>query len=389
MCRTDRRAVIVVVVVAAMTLVAAAPPAAPAAPRSTFDAEAHPPAPDYRDPSAWAALPDRPNPAAQAPANARPPAIVRRLAKADVFYVHPTTDRSQAHWNEDVANAGTNAWTDRSVLARQASAFSGCCRIYAPRYRQAAPGSNAATDGSGDQALDLAYNDVRRAFEYYLAHYNRGRPFLLVGHSQGSLHTYRLLAELVDGQPLQRRLVAAYAPGIPVALGEFGRRYRTLAPCDRPDDTGCIASWNGFEATGDPAGYRRVARARYAAAHPDGDGTPLCVNPLTFDTRRPAAAAARNAGALPGTAAPGPLPPLVAAAAGARCSDGVLLIDEPVGAGFALHRLPAGSLHYHEIDLFYANIRANAVARVRAYCRRGVADQRRAAARSASDAAAS
>ena len=354
----------------AMLLAAAGPLAGN---RPTFDADAHPKAPDYRDRSAWAALPDRPNAAAQAPPNADRPAVDPQLAQADVFYVHPTTELSKAHWNQDLTDAVTNDWTDSSVVARQASVFSACCRIYAPRYRQAAPGSVTSTDGSGQKAFDLAYGDVRRAFLFYLAHYNHGRPFIIAGHSQGSLHIYRLLEELVDGKPLQRQFVAAYTPGIPIALGEFGERYTSIKPCAKPADTGCIASWNGFEAKSDPASYRHAAEAKYRSRHPAGDATTLCVNPLTFDTGQPAASASANLGALPGKPSQGQLPSLIRSALGARCDGGILMIDEPAAPGFYLHRLPAGSLHYNEIDLFYANIRQNASARVERFVGAGAA----------------
>ena len=314
-----------------------------------------------------AAFPDRPNAATQAPPNADGPAIDQSLARADVFYVHPTTELSRAHWNQDLAESVTNQWTDSSVIARQASVFNACCRIYAPRYRQAAPGSVTSTDGSGQKAFDLAYEDVKKAFLFYLANYNHGRPFILAGHSQGSLHIYRLLEELIDGKPLQRQFVAAYTPGIPIALGEFGQRYKSLKPCAKPTDIGCVASWNGFEAKGDPASYRREAEAKYRSRYQAGNVTTLCVNPVTFDIGRPTASASENIGALPGMPSQGPLPSLVPGALGARCDDGILMVDEPAATGFYLHRLPAGSLHYHEIDLFYANIRRNASVRVDAF----------------------
>ena len=62
-------------------------------------------------------------------------------------------------------------------------------------------------------AFELAYSDVLRAFDYYLAHENHGRPFILASHSQGSLHALRLIQERLAGKPLQKQLVAAYLIG--------------------------------------------------------------------------------------------------------------------------------------------------------------------------------
>jgi hypothetical protein len=344
--------------------VALAPRAVAAPP--PFDQDQHPPAPNYADPAAWAALPDRPGAADEVPPNDSIP-LAGRGARADVFYIHPTTLRGQTHWNQWIDDPETNDWTDVSVIARQASAFNGCCRVYAPRYRQAGPGALYSTDGSGDKAYDLAYQDVKTAFQYYLAHYNHGRPFILAGHSQGTLELYRLIAELIDGKPLEKRFIGAYAVGVGVSVGAFGQTYVSVQPCRRPADLRCIASWNSFARSGDPTDYRQHAEGQYAAKHGDAGKTLLCVNPLTFDMDRPSAPAALNLGALPGAPSHGPLPALIPDAAGADCEDGVLIVDPPTDPAFHLTALPKGSLHFNDIDLYYENIRANAVERVNAY----------------------
>jgi hypothetical protein len=52
----------------------------------------------------------------------------------------------------------------------------------------------------------------------------------------------------------------------------------------------------------------------------------------------------------------------------------VLRVDSPPRLGYAIVPLPAGMLHFNDFDLFYANIRANAVARVEAFLKtRGAA----------------
>ena len=331
-----------------------------------FDLDQHPRAPDYAEGSAWAARPSREGAAAETPPNDALP-IAGAAARADVFYVHPTTLLSHAHWNQALDDQATNAWTDISVMARQASAFNACCRIYAPRYRQAGPGALYSSDGSGQKAYDLAYQDVRRAFQYYLAHDNHGRPFILAGHSQGSLLIYRLIADLIDGKPLQGRFIAAYTPGVGVSLGDFGQTYRSVQACRRPDDVGCIASWEAFARGGDPGEFLARSEGRYVAKHGEAGKTVLCVNPLTFDLDRPAAGSSANLGALPGAPTPGPLPALIPDAAAASCEGGVLIVDPPTDPAFDLTILPKKSLHFNDIDLFYENIRANAVARVQAY----------------------
>src|SRR5258706_533076 len=63
-------------------------------------------------------------------------------------------------------------------------------------------------------AFELAYQDIKTAFQYYLDHYNNGRPIIIASHSQGSSHAQRLLKEFFENGPLKNRLVAAYVIGM-------------------------------------------------------------------------------------------------------------------------------------------------------------------------------
>ena len=91
----------------------------------------------------------------------------------------------------------------------------------------------------------------------------------------------------------------------------------------------------------------RLARHLYAA--------PLALSGKT----RPAT------GALPGAAREGPLQPLVPRAVEATCVDGVLMVTP--SPALALQPLPGGSMHYHDMALFYADIRSDVVRRVSAF----------------------
>ena len=160
----------------------------------------------------------------------------------DVFYIHPTTDRGGPdRWNMDPRDPVAAKWVDDSVVARQASAFSGCCRVFAPRYR-AATLAALFNPAMRDQAFDLAYGDIERAFDEFLAHDSEGRPFIIAAHSQGSMHAARLLQQRIEGTELQRRLVSAYLVGMNLAEGEFGRRFRYIGICRTPSQTGCAVN---------------------------------------------------------------------------------------------------------------------------------------------------
>ena len=212
------------------------PPSAP------FAQQTPPPAPDYADPSAWASLPLKADPADFTPEGATPENQAE--AAAAVFFIHPTTYRSETQWNADVRDSAVNQRTEKLPIRHQASIFNHSGQVYAPRYRQMTyPGFFTEDTASEYQALDLAYQDVKRAFEYFLAHYLEDRPLIIATHSQGTLHGLRLVREFIDGQPLQQRLVAAYLVGWPFPADTFAH----LPVCQTPSQTGCVISWCSWQ----------------------------------------------------------------------------------------------------------------------------------------------
>jgi hypothetical protein len=312
---------------------------------SSFDAEVKPPAPDYADLTAWAVRP------------------AKHAHAVDVFYVQPTTFAGPA-WNQDFRDASVNAITDNGVMKTQATAFSDCCDLFAPRYRQASARSAGSTTGDGAKAYDFAYQDVLRAFTYYLQHDNHGRPFILAGHSQGALHITRLLEDAVDGKPESKRLVAAYVVGIGLPQGFFGKAYKTVGICRKPGDTGCVVSWNSFMPGTDVAAYLAHSESRYVTRFGDDPSKAiLCTNPLTFDLDRPKGDAKLHLGAVRDAGSiTAPVPGLVSA----ECRNGVLFIDAG-GKPDILKPLPSGALHLQDVELFYGNLRKNAALRSRAW----------------------
>lgn len=326
-----------------------------------------PPAPDYDQPSAWAAWPGRASGADTVPPGLTEPPLAD-AAKADVFFIHPTTFLAGAADNARYDEPGTTSTQiDQGVLRFQASAFNACCHIYAPRYRQAVLAAFMMKDEArAEAAYELAYSDVARAFDYYLAHENHGRPFILASHSQGSLHAIRLLQERIAGRPLQQQLVAAYIIGyyVPQEVGNRG-----VPVCHAATQTGCFVDWNTVKAGHDDSARenRRLVwldgRYQHAAGQPE-----VCVNPLDWQPGG-TAEAALNLGALPGVRPGAALRPPVAGLTGATCDGGELHIDIPLArrSGFSDVLTLFGSYHIFDYNLFYANIRLNAVQRVAAW----------------------
>lgn len=316
---------------------------------------AEPSAPDYAQAQSWSAVDSLPQDVATASA----------LRRVDVFWIHPTTTRSLAELNHDPLDPAVLKWTEESAVQRQASAFSACCRVFAPRYRAAT--TKALMDpGNREKAFALAYSDIERAFDWYLAHENKGRPFILAGHSQGGAHVASLLEKRIKGTKLQDRMVAAYMIGINLMEGDLSPRFAGIPFCARPAQTGCFVQWNSVLAGSDTAPIRKAYAGAFAAQNGGRDGgKPLCVNPVTFDLRRPLSISVEAKGAVAGDPGFGAMGPLKAGAVAAECRDGLLTVWPSDALG--LKPLPGGSMHYHDVGLFWADISANAGLRAQAW----------------------
>lgn len=336
-------------------------------PGTAFAGSPSHPAPDYALPQNWAALPVREDSVDVVPAGTEG-RDAQANAPIDVFFIHPTTHYSRSGWNAAVEDKAINQRTENGSLRHQAGAFNGCCRIYAPRYRQAALAAFLDTNGNGVPALELAYTDVKAAFEYYLAHYNQGRPFILAGHSQGARHGIRIFAEEIEGEPHAARMVAAYLIGYPLKLTSNGLPFERTDLCKTATQTGCIINWNTALEGGDTRKFR--LQIDLSAGMPEvqrkANGDQVCINPLDWSSQG-AADAASHLGAIPFSRDPNtPLGPPHKNLIRARCDTGYLFISNP-GEGFQRLVMPGGNYHNYDYNLFYMNIRENAIARSRAF----------------------
>lgn len=324
-------------------------------PGHEFSPKRAPAAPDYASRAAWARLPD------EAPSAERPEPSV------NVFFVHPTTFLNPAGWNaafDDPGN-GAGGFGVEGTVRGQASAFAGCCRIFAPRYRQATLYAFLDSGTDGMRAIDLAYQDVNRAFDDFIAHRNDGKPFILAGHSQGSIHLLRLLQERIAGTPLEKQMIAAYVVGAAVP-----RDFKAVPVCTEALQTGCMVSWNSVaEANSDRSRGGTVPIWLDGRYQRIGDRPLLCVNPLDWRIDGRAAAPA-NLGVL--SRSPGDSKPVIKAGyAAAKCVGGDLVVDLPRDrTDFQLRRGTGASLHTFDYSLFYENLRVNAVARAAAFLSR-------------------
>ena len=326
-----------------------------------FAAQAHASPNAYRDSAMWIARPDKPgNPALWTP----PGQTAAADPEAALFFVHPTSYLNRARWNAPLDDAPANTLA-ATFLRGQASAFNASAAIWAPRYRQATFGAFLTDQKAAEQALDLAYADIRVAFEEFLREVGPDRPIILAGHSQGALLLSRLLHERIAGTVLTRRIVAAYIVGWPISrtadLPALG-----LPECGAADQAGCVLSWQSFAEPADPALIfdHFDASTGYSGAKRSGT-TLVCTNPIT-GTPDSSAPAGANLGTL------FPSADLQSATLGvgripARCDGRGILLIGPPPPELGSYVLPGNNYHVFDYSLFWANIRADAARRLKAF----------------------
>jgi hypothetical protein len=315
-------------------------------PKMAFDPAVTPPATRYADPANWAALPTKTDMADRTPTAALK--NQQDSAAVDVFFLHPTMLNEKTKggdvWNGDLANAKLNKKADESSILYQATAFNAAGRVYAPRYRQAHIYSFRTKDKvSAARALDTAYNDVVAAFEYYLKHYNNGRPFIIAGHSQGALHAKRLIRDRIENTQLSSQLVAAYIVGWQVERDYF----KKMPPCTTPEQTGCYCSWRTFERN---FGLKNATQKEV-----------VCTNPMLWTiTEGDLAPKSLHKGAvLYGFKSVTPN------ICDAEVYKGVLLCTRPKFKGSFLLRTK--NYHPGDINLYYMHVRENAELRAQQF----------------------
>jgi Protein of unknown function (DUF3089) len=166
------------------------------------------------------------------------------------FYVYGTVSR------EPSVNADLRRGKAEITAAEvQASPFSPVCQVYAPIYRQVTLAGLAAHPdlNFGPAETVTAYNSIKAGFEDFLTRQLDGRPFVVIGDSQGAAMLNMLLARLVDNVPaLRSRLVTAIILGgnVEVPAGQLaGGTFRHIPACSRLGETGCVIAYSSFPST--------------------------------------------------------------------------------------------------------------------------------------------
>ncbi|MGB6231382.1 MAG: DUF3089 domain-containing protein [Litorimonas sp.] len=333
-------------------------------PRQPFQTYDPPDAPDYASSESWLSQPDL----------TVDPFTLKE--QGDVFVVVPSVYRGGEHYVLPSDDLRRKNKLERIVRPNYVTPYGNAGRLFAPFYRQASLYSYMTTREDAQLAQDFAYQDVRRAFEVFLAQSPPERPIVLVGHNQGAAHLIRLLHDFFQNDPeLRRRLAVAYVVDYPLPLDLFEGPLSELIPCESATQTGCVVAF-GTIMPGETVNAERFLErllvhdgSRFRSVE---GREPLCVNPLTWTRDEDYVPERLHLG---GVAAEGLEPDIRPAPrpnqVGAQCLDGLLLVDRPrsrslrrpfqIGAKF--RTLPS--------NLFYEDLRQNAMARVSALIETG------------------
>lgn len=296
-----------------------------------------PACPDYSKDISWAAKPTVPD------------------MPVDVFYVYPTIYPGTCPKNMDVFNKVLRADV-QGLLKAQAGVYSASANLYAPYYRQV---SFACLSPAEDMTLNsyfrIGADDVHRAFDYYLSFLNKGRPFILASHSQGSVVMVDLLRSRFHDKKLQKQLVAAYVIGYSITDKDL-KTYPWIKPAQQANDTGVVISWN--------------TQAPGATGSPVLRPGAICINPLTWTTDETPADKNLNMGAVFFDDFKGNIKREVSHYTGARVDKktGALVTTPP--DKLELGHFPKGVLHKFDYAFWYRNLEQNVRNRIDAYLKK-------------------
>lgn len=300
--------------------------------------------PDYSQTANWLALSSSPN------------------KNVDVFYVYPTAYKKATSSDPDFCaiDNPTMVQGAQSAFQRQATAFAPYANIFAPFYRQvdATYQLSLPFDQQDENIAKVPGPDVLAAFEYYLRHYNNGRPFILAGHSQGSaVLKYLLSGYMKAHHDVYQRMIAAYIVGQSITP-QYLAQNSHMKFATGSSDTGVIVSWNTEAPT---------TTITNPVTEPGG----IAINPITWTLGEDTAAASQNLGSLQLDSTG--LPVLdqygeilrVTGLADARVdhAKGVVICSTVTPADYNAY----GIYHSFDYPFYFFNIRQNAADRINHY----------------------
>lgn len=284
----------------------------------------------------------------------------------DVIYLYPTVYGTLTKVSDDVADVDniTMRLGAAFSMATQAGVFEKSCNIYAPVYRQLTVSCLLGLIENNQKAmLYVASQDLYHMLDYYFEHCNQGKPFILAGHSQGSVWLTVILEDYMKRHPeYLKNMVAAYVIGYSVTK-EYLEKNPHLKFAERANDTGVIISYN-TEGAGNKNQYNCVVREGAVA-----------INPINWKRDDTYAPAETNLGSLSLKGE------MVSDYADARVDlERGVVVCESIEQSRQMQKLLKpyfGSESYHLSDysLYYANLQQNAEDRIQAFLQNRIKDE--------------
>ena len=185
---------------------------------------------DYSDRGMWAHLPE----VADKP--------------VDTFFIYPTLYIDPTPGAPDIApiEDETMRAAVRAHYPQAPLVFEDMTNVYEPYYRQ----SNLCALAGRDPDDCLAFQhkeqrtDIYAALDYFFEHLNQGRPYILAGHSQGSMMLKIALRDYFqEHADYLERMVAAYVIGYSITADDLEAN-PALRFAEGEDDVNVIVSWN-------------------------------------------------------------------------------------------------------------------------------------------------
>ena len=318
---------------------------------------------DYSKNSSWAALPLIKDEADMIPEGES--GIDQNNSPVDVFFVHPTGYLKGDYWTDPLEEKSATMENTQWMMANQASAYNGCCSVYAPHYRQASIYSYFGSDELRAEVHNFVYQDVKKSFEYFIENFSNGRPFIIASHSQGTHHSIRLLAEEIDSSDLYPRMVGAYIIGGMISK-DWMSSMENIGVCESAEQIGCLVHWDTMN----------VAQINKDMPLYSNN---ICVNPISWKNEGSLSELQDAKGAVPvsgefvlefsGDDGPTdqiftPLEAPLKKYVQAQCKDGALFASDQTGTRFQTFSGSGGNYHGLDYALFYMDIRENAKLKV-------------------------
>ena len=175
----------------------------------------------------------------------------RANATADIFYVCSTETSDWINAQGDTVHfADMNRPEQHAALYAEMHGVDSLvcpenCHFYAPYYNQATLEGLLRDTANFIPRCAQATHQIVAAFDDYMQRLNQGRPFVLMGYSQGAYAVVELLKRLTPEQA--SRMVAAYVIGYQVT--ETDLTYPFIRAAQSASDTGVTICYNSVAST--------------------------------------------------------------------------------------------------------------------------------------------